>query len=56
MNKTWALCVLFILAVSPGLMAQVTFEATVSKNELGINERLRVEFTMNKDGDNFRPP
>jgi hypothetical protein len=56
MNKTWTLCVLFVLAVSQGLMAQVTFEATVSKNELGINERLRVEFTMNKDGDNFKPP
>lgn len=56
MNKIWAFCVLFVLAASPSLLAQVTFEATVSKNELGINERLRVEFTMNKDGDNFRPP
>ena len=36
--------------------AQVTFKANVSKNELGINERLRVEFTMDKDGDNFTPP
>ena len=23
---------------------------------MGINERLRVDFTMNKDGDNFNPP
>lgn len=37
-------------------MAQVQFEAKVSKNSLGINERLRIEFTMNADGDNFVPP
>ncbi|MBT8179391.1 MAG: protein BatD [Eudoraea sp.] len=34
----------------------VSFETVLSKNTLGINERLRVEFTMNKDGDNFQPP
>lgn len=34
----------------------VQFEARVSKSELGVNERLRIEFTMNKDGDNFVPP
>jgi hypothetical protein len=28
----------------------------VSKNSLGLNERLRIEFTMNADGDNFVPP
>ena len=37
-------------------MAQVTFEMLVSKEKLGINERLRVDFTMNKDGDDFNPP
>lgn len=36
--------------------AQVTFVAKLSKNKLGINERLRVDFEMNKDGDNFSPP
>jgi len=36
--------------------AQVTFEAKVSKKKLGINERLRIDFVMNKDGDNFNPP
>ena len=35
---------------------QVTFEAKVSKKTLGINERLRIDFKMNKDGDNFTPP
>jgi hypothetical protein len=34
----------------------VTFEMLVSKEKLGINERLRVDFKMNKDGDNFKPP
>lgn len=34
----------------------VTFEMTLSKEKLGINERLRVDFSMNRDGDNFNPP
>ena len=34
----------------------VEFEVTLSKEKLGINERLRVDFIMNKDGDNFVPP
>lgn len=36
--------------------AQVQFDAKASKKRLGINERLRVDFEMNQDGDNFRPP
>lgn len=36
--------------------AQIKFEAKVSKTKLGINERLRIDFEMNKDGDNFSPP
>ncbi|NNL32893.1 MAG: protein BatD, partial [Flavobacteriaceae bacterium] len=34
----------------------VTFEAKVSKKKLGINERLRIDFVMDQDGDNFNPP
>ena len=34
----------------------VNFEALVSKKSLGLNENLRVDFKMNKDGDNFNPP
>ena len=34
----------------------VSFEAILSKKTLGINEKLRVDFKMNKDGDNFTPP
>jgi len=46
----------FFLAISTLSFAQVKFEANVSKNRLGINERLRVDFEMNQDGDNFNPP
>ena len=38
------------------ISAQVKFDATVSKNKLGLNERLRVDFVMNQNGDNFSPP
>ena len=34
----------------------ITFEVRISKSKLGINERLRVDFVMNRDGDNFSPP
>lgn len=50
---------IFVFAfILSGLSAtsQVTFEAKVSKERLGINERLRVDFEMNQDGDNFKPP
>ncbi len=51
------LAFLFLLS---GLKAQdnnaVTFEVKLSKDRLGINERLRVDFTMNKDGDDFVAP
>ncbi|WCO01879.1 BatD family protein [Psychroserpens ponticola] len=46
---------LIILATSIA-SAQIKFEAKVSKTKLGINERLRIDFEMNKDGDNFTPP
>lgn len=46
----------FFLAISSISVAQVKFEAKVSKNKMGVNERLRVDFEMNKDGDNFNPP
>ena len=35
---------------------QTQFEVVLSKNRLGLNERLRVSFEMNKDGDLFEPP
>lgn len=47
---------LMVLLISTSLFAQVQFEAKVSKTTLGLNERLRVDFTMNADGDNFVAP
>lgn len=48
--------ILFIVLSTSLISAQVKFETKVSKKKLGINERLRVDFQMNKDGDNFNPP
>ncbi|PJJ10276.1 oxygen tolerance protein BatD [Flavobacterium sp. 1] len=47
--------ILFLLCFQ-GLLAQVQFEARVSKTTLGLNERLRIDFVMNIDGDNFAQP
>jgi DNA repair protein RecN (Recombination protein N) len=47
---------IFTFFISGLLSGQVSFGSKVSKRELGINERLRVDFTMNKDGDDFEPP
>jgi len=47
--------IIFLLCFQ-GLLAQVQFEARVSKTTLGLNERLRVDFVMNIDGDNFVQP
>lgn len=48
--------VFFVFAMNAQDKAAITFEMKLSKEKLGINERLRVDFTMNKDGDNFSPP
>lgn len=50
------ICCFVTMLLSPFAFAQVDFKAQISKSELGINERLRIEFTMNKEGDNFNPP
>lgn len=45
-----------LLLFNFSLFAQVQFDAKVSKTTLGLNERVRIDFTMNADGDNFSPP
>ena len=47
---------IYIILSSLFINAQVDFELRVSKKKLGINERLRVDFVMNQNGDNFIPP
>lgn len=48
----------FLLAlITQGILAQVTFKTVVSKSELGVNQRFRIEFTIDKQGaDNFKEP
>lgn len=53
--KHYILTALFIF-VSSITFAQIKFEAKVSKSTLGVNERLRIDFIMNEDGDNFTSP
>jgi hypothetical protein len=37
--------------------SQVTFKTSVSKEQLGLNERLRIEFSIDRQGgDDFTPP
>ena len=45
-----------VLVACNSLLAQVQFETKVSKTSLGLNEKLRVDFVMNMDGDNFTQP
>ena len=49
------LLILFI-GMTFSVHSQISFDAQVSKKRLGINERLRVDFKMNENGDNFIPP
>ena len=55
-NNQLSLIAVFCFFLSITLHAQVTFKTQLSKNRLGINERLRVSFKMNQNGDNFIPP
>lgn len=52
--KTY-LSILFFLMLQ-GLQAQVEFKAVPSRTKIGVNEKVRVEFSMTQDGDNFVPP
>jgi hypothetical protein len=50
---------IFILLsfVTQAIIAQAAFKTTVSKNKLGVNQRFRIVFSINKQGaDNFTPP
>jgi hypothetical protein len=52
------IAVILFLSISSLLSAQdeVSFTSAVSRTKLALNERVRVEFKMNVDGDNFTPP
>jgi hypothetical protein len=47
---------LFLLSLST-IAQEATLKTSVSKNKLGVNQRLRIEFSIDKQGgDNFSPP
>ena len=53
------LYILFFLCFSTliGFSQEPELKVSVSKNTLGVNQRLRIEFSINKQGaDNFTPP
>ncbi|WP_194851661.1 BatD family protein [Nonlabens antarcticus] len=47
---------LFLWFTATVASAQVSFTASATRDGIALNERLRVEFKMNVDGDNFSPP
>ena len=47
---------IFFFLSSTLSIAQVEFTANASRTRIAVNERLRIEFKMNVDGDNFTPP
>ena len=46
--------IIFLIGFSG--FSQVNFTTKLSKNRLGLNERVKVEFSVDKSGDNFVPP
>lgn len=47
---------IFLVLISTVAFGQVEFSAELSSKTIGMNERLRVDFKMNRNGDNFTPP
>ncbi|GLB48343.1 BatD family protein [Neptunitalea lumnitzerae] len=57
MKKLVTLFILLFISFANAQNDEVSFTANVSKKKLGVNQRLRVDFTIeNKDGDNFTRP
>ena len=58
MNLKNVYILFFILFTVTSISAQnAKLTTTVSKNKLGVNQRLKIEFAVNKQGaDNFEPP
>lgn len=52
--KKLTFILLFLLTQT--VFAQVEFTAKLSRTKIGVNENVRIDFTMNADGDNLRLP
>tara|TARA_B100001059_G_scaffold73116_1_gene70446 strand:- start:3519 stop:5285 length:1767 start_codon:yes stop_codon:yes gene_type:complete len=56
MKNVFVSVLVMMMALGQAMAQGVSFEAKVSKRTLGLNERLRVDFIMNQNGDDFTPP
>jgi hypothetical protein len=57
MKNTLAYIFILLSFVTQTIIAQTAFKTTVSKSKLGVNQRFRIVFSINKQGaDNFTPP
>ena len=57
MKRNSIYILLFLSFLTQSIFAQAEFTTTVSKSKLGVNERFRIVFSINKQGaDNFTPP
>jgi len=57
MNMKHSYILACLLLSTQLLFAQIAFKTSVSKSKLGLNQRLKIEFSINKQGsDNFTPP
>ena len=56
MKKIKIFILIALMGVVQSIAQEVSFDAKVSKRSMGLNERLRVDFVMNQNGDDFTPP
>ncbi len=55
--KSYKILIVVFLSIFQSGIAQINFTTSVSKNKLGVNQRFRIEFTIDKQGaDDFTPP
>ena len=52
----YILAILVLTASTVWSQDDVSFNAKINRKKVGVNERLRIDFVMNQDGDNFNPP
>lgn len=57
MKRSRFYILIILVFATQALFAQIEFKTSVSKNNLGVNQRFKIEFSVDKQGaDNFRPP
>lgn len=57
MKQTLVYLCIALSFFTQAILSQATFTASLSKNKLGVNQRVKIIFSINKQGaDNFSPP